>query len=74
MYSSEVKNKFPPRLRSLEEFRIKRYLPVEKRFDEQDTADYQVQRETFLFYLNDNDGDTYFSTEDLYIRPRTGKY
>ena len=76
MYSSEVKNKFLPRLRSLEEFRIKRYLPGgEERFDEHvDVGDYSSKERTFfLFYLNDNDGDTYFSTEDLYVRPRTGK-
>lgn len=77
MYSAEVKNKFLPRLRSLEEFRIKRYLPNgEERFDEHvDVADYKTAKRAlaFLFYLNDNDGDTYFSSEDLYIRPRTGK-
>ena len=77
MYASEVKNKFLPRLRSLEEFRIKRYLPGgEERFDEHvDVGDHATAKRAlaFLFYLNNNDGDTYFSTEDLYIRPRTGK-
>ena len=77
MYSAEVKNKFLPRLRSLEEFRIKRYLPNgEERFDEHvDVADYKTAKRAlaFLFYLNDNDGDTFFTTEELYIRPRSGK-
>ena len=77
MYASEVKNKFLPRLRSLEEFRIKRYLPGgEERFDEHvDVGDHATAKRAlaFLFYLNNNDGDTYFSAEDLYIRPRTGK-
>ena len=76
-YAAEVKNKFLPRLHSLEEFRIKRYLPGgEERFDEHvDVGNHATAKRAlaFLFYLNNNDGDTYFSSEDLYIRPRTGK-
>ena len=76
-YAADLKNKFLPRLNSLEEFRIKRYLPNgEDRFDEHvDVANHATAKRAlaFLFYLNNNDGDTYFSVEDLYVRPRAGK-
>ena len=77
LYASDINNKFLPRLRSLEEFRIKRYEPGgEQRFDEHvDVASYDSARRAlaFLFYLNDNDGDTHFTQSGLYIRPRCGK-
>jgi len=76
-YAMEVKNRHLPRLKQLEEFRIKRYLPGgEERFDEHvDVTDFISSKRalSFLFYLNNNDGDTYFPKEELYFRPRTGK-
>ena len=77
MYSADVKNKYLPKLRCLEEFRIKRYNPGgEERFDEHvDVTRYESAKRAlaFLFYLNDNDGDTRFSYHDLSITPEAGK-
>jgi hypothetical protein len=76
-YSDDLKNKFLPRLRLLEEFRIKRYLPNgEERFDEHvDVAnsDDCIRALAFLFYLNDNDGETYFTKQDKHVQPKTGR-
>ena len=77
MYSVEVGKKYLPRLRVLEEFRVKRYRPGgEERFDEHvDVADYKSAKRAlaFLFYLNNNDGDTYFPEHDVTISPKCGK-
>ena len=77
MYQQDTKSRFLPEIRSLEEFRIKRYLPNgEERFDEHvDVADYASARRAvaFLFYLNDNDGVTHFTRQRFTVRPKTGK-
>tara|TARA_R100000008_G_scaffold81267_1_gene64327 strand:- start:560 stop:1075 length:516 start_codon:yes stop_codon:yes gene_type:complete len=74
-YCADIKNPFIPRLKELEEFRVKRYLPNRKeRFDEHvDVTDYASARRglAFLFYLNDNNGDTCFT--DCVIHPRVGR-
>ena len=77
MYTVEVGKRYLPRLKALEEFRLKRYLPGgEERFDEHvDVVDHASAKRAlaFLFYLNDNDGDTYFPEQDLTFRPECGK-
>jgi len=77
LYSVDVNNKFLPKLRKMEEFRIKRYLPGgEERFDEHvDVANQNdcIRALSFQFYLNDNDGDTYFSKIKKYVKPKVGK-
>ena len=77
MYSADVQNKFLPKLKHLEEFRIKRCKPGgEERFDEHiDVACYESAKRalSFLFYLNDNDGDTRFSYHDMSVTPEAGK-
>jgi prolyl 4-hydroxylase len=77
MYSVEVQKKHLPRLRSLEEFRLKRYLSGgEQRFDEHvDVVDHPSAKRclAFLFYLNDSDGETYFPEHDVTIHPKCGK-
>ena len=77
MYSVEVNKKFLPRLKHLEEFRIKRYLPNgEERFDEHvDVATYDTAKRclAFLFYLNDSDGLTDFPEQDVTIDPKCGR-
>ena len=74
-YCVDVKNPYVPRLKQLEEFRLKRYLPNKnERFDEHvDVTDYASARRAlaFLFYLNDNDGDTSFG--DVVVHPRVGR-
>ena len=74
-YCADIKNPYIPKLHHLEEFRIKRYLTNrEERFDEHvDVTDYASARRglAFLFYLNDNDGDTCF--EDVVVHPRMGR-
>ena len=74
-YCADIKSPYIPRLKQLEEFRIKRYLTKrEERFDEHvDVTDYASARRAlaFLFYLNDNDGDTCFS--ELVVHPRCGR-
>jgi len=77
MYSVELNKKHIPRLKSLEEFRIKRYIPGgEERFDEHvDVASYDTARRclAFVFYLNDSDGQTYFPEHELTFNPQRGK-
>ena len=74
-YCADINNPYIPRLNRLEEFRVKRYLTNrEERFDEHvDVSDYESARRAlaFLFYLNDNDGDTCF--DDLIVHPRVGR-
>ncbi len=74
---SKYKTKFLPELSSLEEFRLKRYLPNgDERFDEHvDVTNHPTAKRAvaFLFYLNDNNGTTVFSNRDLNIQPECGK-
>ena len=74
-YCADIKNPYIPTFHHLEEFRIKRYRTNrEERFDEHvDVTDYASARRglAFLFYLNDNDGDTCF--EDVIVHPRMGR-
>ena len=76
-YCADIKNKHIPRLKSLEEFRVKRYLPnSEERFDEHvDVVNHSsaIRAVAFLFYLNDNDGNTVFPLHDLKIKPKHGR-
>ena len=77
MYKEDTKSKFIPDVKSLEEFRIKRYLSNgEERFDEHvDVTDYAsaIRAVAFLFYLNDNDGVTHFPRQSFTIRPKAGR-
>ena len=74
-YCEDIGNPYIPKLKYLEEFRIKRYRTNrEERFDEHiDVTDYSSARRglAFLFYLNDNDGDTYFG--EVVVHPRVGR-
>ena len=76
-YRKDTKNYYSPPLEELEEFRIKRYTTNgDERFDEHvDVTDGRggVRAVAFLFYLNDNDGNTLFSRHGLNIRPVSGK-
>ena len=76
-YCVDVKNPYVPRLKQLEEFRLKRYLPNKnERFDEHvDVTDYASARRAlaFLFYLNDNNGYTDFPFQSLNIIPQIGR-
>ena len=76
-YRKDTKNYYSPPLKELEEFRIKRYnTSGDERFDEHvDVTDYDssLRAVAFLFYLNDNDGNTVFSRHGLNIRPVSGK-
>ena len=77
LYCDDIKNPYIPKFKHLEEFRIKRYLPNRKeRFDEHvDVVDHAsaIRGLAFLFYLNDNDGDTCFANPPLIIHPRDGR-
>ena len=77
MYQVDTNSRFLPEMKALEEFRIKRYNPNgQERFDEHvDVSDYATARRAvaFLFYLNDNDGVTYFTRQRFTIKPKTGK-
>ena len=74
---NKYKTKFLPQFSSLEEFRIKRYLTNgDERFDEHvDVTNYSTARRVvaFIFYLNDNNGSTIFSNQDLNIEPECGR-
>ena len=76
-YRNDTNNYYSPPLKELEEFRIKRYTTNgDERFDEHvDVTDYDssLRAVAFLFYLNDNDGNTLFSRHGLNIRPVSGK-
>jgi len=75
-YKEDVKAKFAPKLKELEEFRIKRYIiNGNERFDLHiDVNDSKscIRAVAFLFYLNDNDGLTVFPSHKLNIEPKTG--
>ena len=70
-------NSFMPKLKYLEEFRIKEYdTSGEQRFDTHvDITDFPScsRAVAFLFYLNDNDGKTVFRRQDVSVKPETGK-
>ena len=76
-YKVDTRSKFIPQLKELEVFRIKRYLTSGyERFDEHvDVTDYNssVRAVAFLFYLNDNDGNTLFPLHNLNIQPVSGR-
>ena len=76
-YRKDTNNYYSPPLKELEEFRIKKYnTSGDERFDEHvDVTDYDssLRAVAFLFYLNDNDGDTVFSRHGLNIRPVSGR-
>ena len=76
-YKIDTQSKYIPPFKDLEEFRIKRYLTNgNERFDEHvDVTDYDssVRALSFLFYLNDNDGNTLFPLHDLNIKPVSGR-
>ncbi len=74
---NQYKTKFLPKLSSLEEFRIKKYMTTgDERFDEHvDVVNHATAKRAvaFLFYLNDNNGYTTFNNHDLNIEPKRGK-
>ena len=74
---NQYKTKFLPKLSSLEEFRIKKYITTgDERFDEHvDVVNHATAKRAvaFLFYLNDNNGYTTFNNHDLNIEPKRGK-
>ena len=76
-YRKDTKNYYSPPLKELEEFRIKRYKTNgDEKFDEHvDVTDYNssLRAVAFLFYLNDNDGNTIFPRHGLNIKPVSGK-
>jgi len=76
-YSADIKNKYLPRIKMMEEFRIKRYdTSGDERFDEHvDVTDYSSARRAlaFLYYLNDNDGNTLFPLQNLSVDPKCGR-
>ena len=76
-YKNDIQSKFIPPLKELEEFRIKRYTTNgDERFDEHvDVTDYNssLRAVAFLFYLNDNDGNTLFPSHNLNIQPVSGR-
>ena len=76
-YKEDTKSKYIPLLEELEEFRIKRYYNNgNEKFDEHvDVTDYNssLRAVAFLFYLNNNDGNTLFPLHDLNIEPVSGR-
>ena len=76
-YRKDTNNYYAPPIKQLEEFRIKKYdTSGDQRFDEHvDVTDYDtsLRAVAFLFYLNDNDGNTIFPRHGLNIKPVSGK-
>ena len=76
-YKEDIKSKYIPPFRELEEFRIKRYYNNgNEKFDEHvDVTDSSssLRAVAFLFYLNDNDGNTLFPLHNLNIQPVSGR-
>ena len=70
-YKNDVQSKYIPPLKELEEFRIKRYYNNgNEKFDEHvDVTDSSssLRAVAFLFYLNNNDGNTLFPLHNLNI-------
>ena len=76
-YRKDTNNYYSPPLKHLEQFRIKKYnTSGDERFDEHvDVTDHEscLRGIAFLFYLNDNDGNTIFPRHGLNIKPVSGK-
>ena len=76
-YKIDTKSKYIPQFKKLEEFRVKRYYNNgNERFDEHvDVTDFysSMRALAFLFYLNDNDGNTLFPSHNLNIEPVSGR-
>ena len=76
-YKNDILSKYIPPLKELEEFRIKRYYNNgNEKFDEHvDVTDSSSSKRAvaFLFYLNDNDGNTLFPLHNLNIQPVSGR-
>ena len=76
-YKKDVKSKYIPPFKELEEFRIKRYYNNgNEKFDEHvdvNDIDSSIRAVAFLFYLNDNDGNTLFPLHNLNIQPVSGR-
>ena len=76
-YIEDVKSKYIPPFKELEEYRIKRYLTDgNQRFDEHvDITDFDssIRGLAFLIYLNENDGNTLFPLHNLNIKPMSGR-
>ena len=76
-YKNDVQSKYIPPLKELEEFRVKRYYNNgNEKFDEHvDVTDFDssIRAVAFLFYLNDNDGNTLFPSHNLNIKPISGR-
>ena len=76
-YKKDIKSKYIPPLKDIEKFRIKRYnTSGDERFDEHvDVTDAtsSIRAIAFLFYLNDNDGNTLFPLHNLNIKPVSGR-
>ena len=76
-YKIDTRSKYIPPFKELEQFRIKRYLTNgNERFDEHvDVTDFDssIRAVAFLFYLNDNDGNTLFPLHNLNIEPVSGR-
>ena len=76
-YKNDTQSKYIPPLKELEEFRIKRYYNNgNEKFDEHvDVTDSSssIRAVAFLFYLNDNAGNTLFPSHNLNIQPVSGR-
>ena len=76
-YKNDVQSKYIPPLKELEEFRVKRYYNNgNEKFDEHvDVTDSSssLRAVAFLFYLNNNDGNTLFPLHNLNIQPVSGR-
>ena len=76
-YKKDIKTKYLPPLKLLEDFRIKEYdTSGIQRFGEHvDVTDSYTSTRAlaFLFYLNDNGGNTLFPLHDLNIQPVSGR-
>ena len=76
-YKEDTKSKYIPPFKELEEFRVKRYYNNgNEKFDEHvDVTDFDssIRAVAFLFYLNDNDGNTLFPSHNLNIKPVSGR-
>ena len=76
-YKKDIKNKYIPPFRLLEDFKIKEYdTSGNQKFDEHvDVINSHTSTRAlgFLFYLNDNDGNTLFPLHNLNIQPVSGR-
>ena len=76
-YKKDIKSKYITPFKELEQFRIKRYINNgNEKFDEHidvTDIDSSIRAVAFLFYLNDNDGNTLFPLHNLNIQPVSGR-